>query len=127
MKKILVLEEGNLLSEMLTKKLLNEEYELISTSGRSAGFSKALQGLIPDLIIADLTTLQNNNVELLVQLKSNPVNSLFPFLFITSGISNNSGALNLGLNYYLSKPFTEEDLLQLLMKIFNESRRLSPW
>jgi CheY-like chemotaxis protein len=127
MKKILVLEEGNFLSEMITKILLNYEYELISTGGRSAGFNKVLRGIIPDLIIADLTTLKNNNVELLVQLKSNPVNSLFPFLFITSGISYNPEALNPGLNYYLSKPFTEEDLFQLLLKIFKESRGLSPW
>lgn len=126
MKKILILEEGKHISEMIGQNFLDEEYEIISANNRVL-FYKKHQGLIPDLIIADLTLIQNQNVELLVQLKSNPVISLFPFLLITSGNSSNSDELSSGLNYYLSKPFSKEDFIQLLKKIFTESKRLSPW
>jgi response regulator RpfG family c-di-GMP phosphodiesterase len=126
MKKILILEEGKYISEMIRQNFLDEEYEIISVNNRVL-FYKKHQGLIPDLIIADLTLIQNQNVELLVQLKSNPVISLFPFLLITSGNSSNSDELSSGLNYYLSKPYSNEDFFQLLKKIFEESKRLSPW
>ncbi len=126
MKKILILEKGNHVSKMIAKKLLNEEYELISTSSR-LGLNRTIPTLIPDLVIADLTTIKNDNVELLVQLKNNPVISLFPFLLITSQNKISREDLSSGLNFYIRKPYTEEEFLQLLKRILQESKRLSPW
>lgn len=126
MKKIMVLEEGNLLSEMIKPSLLSGEYELISTANKSV-FNKQFPGLIPDLIIADLTSIKNSNVELLIHLKSDPIISLFPFLLITSNIHSRTEDISNGLNYYLKKPFSEKEFLQLLKIILKESKRMSSW
>ena len=69
------------------------------------------------LVIADLTSIQNQNIELLVQLKSNPVISLFPFLLITSSNNSKSEELNQGLNYYLRKPFLLAELLGIVQNM----------
>lgn len=126
MKKILILENEKLLSEMIKQNFIDEEFEIISANN-SISFKNKVGGIIPDLIIADLTSLQNQNVELLVQLKSNPVISLFPFLLITSSNNSKSEELSTGLNYYLRKPFSNEEFLQLLKRILEDSKRLSPW
>jgi|GEM_PF-2696330 len=126
MKKIMVLESGNLISEMIKESLLSSECEFISTADSST-FSKKYRGLIPDLIIADLTTITNSNVELLIHLKSDPIVSLFPFLLITAGNHSRTKDINNGLNYYMTKPFSKQEFLRRLKKILKESKRMSPW
>lgn len=126
MKKILILEDEKLLSKMIKQNFLDEEFEIISANN-FISFKNKVGGFIADLVIADLTTIQDRNIELLVQLKSNPVISLFPFLLITSSNNSNSEELSAGLNYYLKKPFSNEEFLQVFKKIFEESKRQSPW
>jgi DNA-binding response OmpR family regulator len=126
MKKILILEDENLLTKMIKQNFLDEEFEIISSSN-GISFKNKVGGVIPDLVIADLTSIQDRNIELLVQLKSNPVISLFPFLLITSSNNSKSEELSTGLNYYLRKPFSNEEFLQVLKKILEESKRQSPW
>jgi len=124
MKKILILENGKAISNMMID--LNENYELAIAISRSSGNSK-ISNEIPDLVIADLTSIKKEKVELLMQLKNNPVISLVPFLLISSENGIGSEEMYPTLNYCLKKPFTKEELFALVKKIINHTNSLSPW
>jgi DNA-binding response OmpR family regulator len=120
MKKILILENGKSI-----KNLFNHENYEIHLSG---DYEEAKShNNIYDLVIADLTSIKNEKVELLMKLKNNPIISMVPFILITSknGLESERG-FSL-FNYYLDKPFTKKDLLELIKKIFKRTERISPW
>ena len=132
MKKVLILENGKTITRMVSLLFKNEDYKFLFPENHSAKTDLSRQ--IPDLIIADLTSIKNKNVELLMQLKNNPVISMVPFLLITS--PRESGSQNKKiemaeqfsiLNYYLNKPFTNDELFSLIKRIIDHIDGLSPW
>ena len=139
MKKILILENGKAVSNMINTLLNNNDYKILSTENYSGNNGSLKQ--IPDLVIADLTSIKKEKVELLMQLKNNTVLNMVPFLLISShkGISahtsnnnfRNNKALNEEqysiLNYHLRKPFTKGDLHALVKKILDYMDGISPW
>ena len=125
MKKILILENGKAISNMINNLFEIENYKILSSENFPV--KTGLPKQIPDLVIADLTSIKKEKVELLMQLKSNPVISLVPFLLITSENGIGSEEQFSVLNYYLNKPFTKESLYLLIKKILNHTDSLSPW
>ena len=125
MKKILILENGKTISNMINPLFNTEDYKFLLSKNYSTDVRLPKQ--IPDLVIADLTSIKKEKVELLMQLKSNPVISLVPFLLITS---NNKTAIEehfSALNYHLRKPFIKGDLIALIKKILDYMDGISPW
>jgi response regulator RpfG family c-di-GMP phosphodiesterase len=128
MKKILILENGKTIRNIMTNLVDNENYKILLSKviSRDASNSK-LPNEIPDLVIADLTSIKKEKVELLLQLKNNPVISLVPFLLITSEKGMSTKEMYSAFNYYQRKPFTKEELFALVKKIINHTNSLSPW
>ncbi len=128
MKKILILDNGKTISNMISNLFENENYKILLSIPISRDVSNSkLPNEIPDLVIADLTSIKKEKVEQLMQLKNNPVISLVPFLLIISNNSLGSEEQFSVLNYYLNKPFTKESLFELIKKILNHTNSLSPW
>jgi response regulator RpfG family c-di-GMP phosphodiesterase len=123
MKNILILENGKIIKSMVGKLSKNENYKIINPTPVSGNLKDSK---IPDLVIADLTSIKNKKVEILMKLKSNPVISLVPFLLIISENKdrNENPAIQ---NYYLDKPFTADNLYKMIDKIFRDAERASPW
>lgn len=135
MKKILILEKGKAISNMINRFFKYEDYKVLLTMQilRNEGNSK-LPNEIPDLVIADLTTIKKEKIELLILLKSNPIISMVPFLLITSHKKmETSDSIaefkeNFSVkNYYLNKPFSRESLFTLVKNILKNSGSISPW
>lgn len=126
MKKILILEKGNAIYKKIRIHVENEDYKLLVPDNDHSKFS-LLKQQIPDIVVADLTTIKNEKVELLMQLKNNPIISLVPFLLITSGNGNNSNEIYPAQNYYLQKPYKKSELIDLIKKILNNTADVSPW
>ncbi|HSP87107.1 MAG TPA: hypothetical protein VLN45_03180 [Ignavibacteriaceae bacterium] len=126
MKKILILESGKAISTMINNLIKNKSHEMEMIISRNNG-SKRIPNEIPDLVIADLTSIKKEKVELLMQLKNNPVISLVPFLFFTSKNGKLNEEVNSTCNFYQIKPFTEQELFVSIKKIFNQVNNLSPW
>jgi len=126
MKKILILEKGKEIYNKIKIHVGNEDCKLIVPGNDNSNFS-SLKQQIPDIVVADLTTIKNDKVELLMQLKNNPVLSLVPFLLITSGSGNNNSEIHQAQNYYLQKPYKKSELINLIKKILNNTSDVSPW
>jgi len=126
MKKILILENGKAIRNMISGLIENENLELALIASRVDGHSRNPDE-IPDLVIADLTSIKKEKVELLMQLKNSPVISLVPFLLISSENGVGSEEMYSTYNYYLKKPFTKQDFFSLVGNILNHTNNLSPW
>ena len=139
MKKILILENGKTLINMINPLINTEDYKILSSENYSA--DHGLLNQVPDLVIADLTSIKKEKVELLMQLKNKPVINMVPLLLIFSNKTmlahtsdnnfQNDKALNEEqysmLNYHLRRPFTKNDLHALVKKILDYMDGISPW
>ncbi len=124
MKKILILENGKTISNIVNNSLNDGNYEIFffESHMEMADFDMPFY----DLIIADLTSIKNEKVELLMQLKNDMVLSMVPFILITSkNGSEMSGQYSL-TNYFLSKPINKDDLSSLINELLNNNND-SPW
>ena len=120
MKKILIIENGSSI-----KSFFNDEgYEIYLSKDYEERNS---HNNLYDLIIADLTTIKNEKVELLMHLKNNPIISMVPFILITSKNGLQKENRFSVSNYYLRKPFAKKDLFELIKKILNHTGSISPW
>lgn len=132
MKLILILENGKTIKDMISNDMIIKDYKILE-SGSSLTKSTFFREQIPDLVIADLTSIKKEKVELLMMLKNNPVTSFVPFLLITSpaGLStrnkNDMKEQVSAFNNYLQKPFSKDELIVYVKKILKHSDNLSPW
>jgi CheY-like chemotaxis protein len=122
MKKVLVLENGMTISNLISHFFTGEECKILIPQNGSN-----FNGQIPDLIIADLTSIKKEKVELLMQLKNNHITSLVPFLLVVSENGTGTKEESSVQNYYLNKPFTRENLQILVKRILSHTDSLNPW
>lgn len=125
MKKILILENGKSISTMINSQFKSEDYKIF-LSGNHLG-KNGLRNHFYDLIIADLTSIKKEKVELLMQLKNSSVVSMVPFILITSRSKDKLEEQFSFFDYYLTKPFTMNELSVLIKKILNHNDNISPW
>ena len=124
-KRILILEDEMLIKKMISESINKHEYEILDVS---SFISYSVIGKqFYDLIIVDLTSIRNDKVELLVQLKNNILTSIVPFLLITTKNRNEMEDHFTPLNHYLKKPFSEDVFMEMITKILNHQERTSPW
>jgi len=77
---------------------------------------KALESIkknLPDLVICDIEMPNLKGFEVLEELRDNPAISKIPIIFLTgkTDISYLVQAMQLNVNDFLTKPFTEEELV----------------
>ncbi len=67
----------------------------------------------PDLILLDIMMPKMNGLEVLYRLKGNPSTSSIPVILVTSKVQYEDilGGYKTGADYYITKPFTEIQLL----------------
>ena len=122
MKTILLIEDNLEIRENTSELLELEGYTVISTVNGKAGYQKALE-LKPDLILCDIMMPEMNGYEVFEELRSNPDTSHIPFIFITASAEKSEvqKGLNMGAAGYVSKPFTEGELLDAIRNSLKES------
>lgn len=117
--KILVIEDVDLILEALSKQLGRFGYEIVSARDGISGVALAQQEL-PDLILLDLLLPKRLGIDVLRDLKSDPVVNQIPVIII----SNSGQAVEveeifaLGAADYLVKAnFDPEEVIQKIEKI----------
>lgn len=112
MKKILVIEDEDLIRESIEDLLLFEGFEVITAENGKKGVYLATQTQ-PDLILCDVMMPMLNGYEVLEQVRQNQALSTVPFLFLTSMMDRRSNrkGMSLGADDYLEKPCTKDELL----------------
>ncbi|WP_295711466.1 response regulator [Mucilaginibacter sp.] len=115
MKKILLIEDNDDIRENTCELLELEGYEVVAATDGRAGMLLA-QECLPDIILCDIMMPQADGYEVFRELKAIPSTAAIPFIFLTANSENTEmeAAMRLGADGYIRKPFSPEELLEVL-------------
>lgn len=108
---VLVIEDNLLFRENLASILELEGFKVLSAANGLAGIALATQHL-PALILCDIMMPELDGYGVLEALGNNPETAIIPFIFITAKSSSQDirHGMHLGVNDYITKPYTIEDV-----------------
>jgi DNA-binding response OmpR family regulator len=115
MKKVLIIEDNEDVRENTADILELAGYNAITAENGKVGIRKAKQ-LLPDVIVCDIMMPELDGYEVLQDLNKTFKTASIPFIFLTAKtekIDMRKG-MNLGADDYLTKPFTENELLEAI-------------
>ena len=117
MEKILVVDDEKDMQWVLSNLLREEKYEPILTGTAYEAFKK-IKEVSPDLMLLDLQLPDMNGMEVLNKLKGSIDNGNLPVIMITAhgDISSAVKAMKLGAVDYITKPFDNDSLIQVIKK-----------
>jgi len=109
---ILIIEDNAEIRTSIVDVLDIEGYEVIEAENGGAGLG-ILQIRHPDLIICDINMPDFDGYQILRHVRKNEALAKIPFLFLTALVDRKSMRLgmDLGADDYITKPFTNEELL----------------
>jgi EAL domain-containing protein (putative c-di-GMP-specific phosphodiesterase class I)/CheY-like chemotaxis protein len=112
MKKILVIEDEQIIRENILKLLKAEGFDVTGAENGAQGLNAAVSNL-PDVIICDVMMPELDGYGVLMALRSNPVTATMPFVFLTGKAERSEmrQGMELGADDYLTKPFTKAELV----------------
>lgn len=115
MLKVLVIEDEEMVRETLLQLLETQNFTVNLAENGRVGVQMALAE-IPDLVLCDVQMPELNGYEVLQLLRQNPLSAKIPFIFLTAqdGKDDFRRGMDLGADDYLSKPFTQSELLQAI-------------
>lgn len=115
MKKILVIEDEELLRTNIVQILEFEDFVTIEANNGFLGI-KLAQEHLPDLILCDVMMPEVDGYGVLAALSQNPTTASIPFIFTTAKASKADlrQGMNLGADDYLAKPITADELLSAI-------------
>ncbi|MEG4322388.1 MULTISPECIES: response regulator [unclassified Microcoleus] len=111
MKKILVIEDNNLIRETVLELLESRGFEVVGAENGQVGIQLAI-AQIPDLILSDVMMPELNGFEVFAALRSYPATARIPFIFMTA--SEMEQALELPADGYLKKPCSVTEILRAI-------------
>ncbi|MBI5186207.1 MAG: PAS domain S-box protein [Nitrospinae bacterium] len=115
MKKVLLIEDDETITDALNFTLGEEGYEVLCAMDGEAGLEKA-RSEKPDVILLDIMLPKMNGFEVCQALKSDEKFKSIPIIMITGlgDTDNTVKGLSLGADDYVSKPFDFKELLARL-------------
>ncbi len=121
MKKVLVIEDEQLVRENLLE-LLNAENFVVFEAGEGKAGIELAKAHLPDLIICDVMMPELDGFEVLTQLRSCTDTRTIPFIFLTAKTdkSDRRRGMQLGADDYVTKPFTRTELLEAIAVRFEK-------
>jgi signal transduction histidine kinase len=115
MAKILIIEDDPVINQGVSEWLTFEGYTVAVATNGHEGVKLALQEL-PDLIVSDIRLPGQDGYRVLLELRKHPQTALIPFIFMSamSERENIRYGMELGADDYLTKPFSNKELLGLI-------------
>ena len=119
MKKILVVEDGEVERELMRLALEREGYGVVTAEDGVRGFELALAER-PDLIITDVYMPAADGVHLVRRVRSTPELAATPIL-VTTGFGTGSASLTLaqGADAYEPKPLDPDSLRETVRRLLS--------
>ncbi len=107
------------------RSCLEREYRIETAENGREGIEKAFHS-IPDIVISDVMMPEADGFELCRQLKTDQRTSHIPIIILTAKADQASKleGLETGADTYLTKPFSEEELLLCARKLIELRRQL---
>ena len=112
MKKILLIEDDIVLRENTAELLAFSNYEVITASNGKIGVQIA-KNKLPDIIVCDIMMPELDGYGVLEALTKNVNTKYIPFIFLSAKTEKKDvrKGMNSGADDYITKPFTEDELL----------------
>ncbi|MFD1553359.1 transcriptional regulator [Putridiphycobacter roseus] len=122
MKKVLVIEDNEVVRENTADLLLLANYEVETAENGRIGVEKALE-FLPDVIICDIMMPELDGYGVLEALQTQENTKCIPFVFLTAKAekSDMRKGMNLGADDYLTKPFEEHELIESIESRLNKN------
>ncbi|MDA0267367.1 MAG: EAL domain-containing response regulator [Cyanobacteria bacterium] len=119
--KVLVIEDDEFILDIVSECLEAEGFEVRQAPHGQAGLALAHQ-IHPDLIICDVSMPYLNGYEVLKKLRENCLIAATPFIFLTAKADRPDirKGMVLGADDYLTKPFTQDELLEAVKAQLNK-------
>lgn len=117
MKKILVIEDNDLLRDNIEEILELEGFEVHSAENGQVGIDKA-RDVLPDLIVSDVNMPLVDGFGVLEALRADEATKTIPYIFLTvkKSLQDIRTGMNLGADDYLTKPFDITELVEAVTK-----------
>lgn len=115
MPKILVIDDDTMPRDTMVKLLNVGGYETLEARDGQSGIQIATEHL-PDLVISDVRMPHFNGFDVLEGLRANPQTNSIPVVFVSAlnDIKAIRDGMNAGVDDYLGKPFSAEELLRVV-------------
>ncbi len=115
MKKILVIEDEDVVRTSIIELLEASNYKVFSASDGKEGLQLASE-IMPDLIICDIMMPKLDGYEVIKKLKLNPDFYYIPFIFLTAKaeVTDFRNGMEIGADDYITKPFRADTLLKAI-------------
>ena len=125
MKKILVVDDDNILRTVLQHTLEKEGYQVTTANSGKDGIT-SFEKKTPDLVISDVSMPEMDGFEFCRHLRSLPSGQLIPFIFLSarSDLEDRIQGHSIGADDYLTKPFDIKELLAKIEGLIEKSRRI---
>ncbi|MBM4307459.1 MAG: response regulator [Deltaproteobacteria bacterium] len=121
-KRILIVDDEEVIRKFLTINLNKLGYEVVEAIDGEKAIEKIGEGKL-DLIICDVMMPNKNGWEVIKEVKGNDETSEIPIILLTAKNDDVDmfKGYELGANYYMTKPFTKDQLIYGLKLIFEET------
>lgn len=121
---ILIVDDNKeLLSFLYT--ILSEEFRVITASNGKEGLEKAI-AYLPNMIVSDVVMPQMTGIEMVRELQSNSSICHIPIMLLSSkaDVENQNEGLELGVDDYITKPFSASYLVAKIWNIIKRRKRI---
>jgi len=121
---ILIVEDDKFLRELISKKLISEEFKIEEAIDGEEGLKK-LQEMKPDIILLDLILPGLDGFEVLERIKDNPATGSIPVLILSNLGQKDEieKGLKLGAVDFLVKAhFTPEEIVQKIKQVLEKKK-----
>lgn len=128
MPKILIIEDNKEVRENIAELLELFGYETIQAENGKEGVKKAVIKL-PDLILCDIMMPEEDGYTVLNKLSLNIQTSAIPFVFLTAKSEKQDlrKGMNLGADDYITKPYSDDDLIQTIKTRLEKSQSIKKY
>ena len=123
--RILIVEDHRDIASYMGSLLSAHGYEVYYEPDGHKGLERAKE-LVPDLIISDLMMPQLDGLEMTRLIRTNEVISHIPIIMVTAKVTEEDRlrGLQAGVDAYLTKPFSSEELCLRVEKLLERQRHL---
>jgi CheY-like chemotaxis protein len=121
-KKILIVDDSEWIRKVLRTHLASWGHQVIEAQDGAQALEQ-LQNEEFDLLICDVVMPNKDGWEVLSEVKKNPRTRDIPVIMLTAKDKDSDmfQGYELGANYYMTKPFTKDQLLYGIQLMFEES------
>lgn len=121
---VLVIEDDKVLGQMVTEILDDVGFEVTTATNGRLAFEKLKQRPI-DFIVLDILLPEMDGFEIYAQLQAQAETKHIPVMLVTAWADerNIERASQMGIQHFLPKPFTEDELLYTILTLLVDNSR----